>query len=224
MRAIQYMKVDYILTKQQQRILPVLALVAVLVGRTTGDVWTVVTCSYLIFIGTIFSTAPFGACHRKNTGFLLMLPATVTERVVGRFLYGLSFIVMTALFCVICMGVFSLFGCEITVVTVGLLLCNLAIGLFIVTLEYLVSYILGEGKSNWQYLGNVVRVVPGMGMFFLFMFIVGRMDEEAYVADRMEFLSQKIVSIGVLGLVAALLVMAAAIAVSVKVIEKRDYA
>lgn len=224
MRAIQYMKVDYLLTKQQQRILPILAIVAVIVGRTTGDMWTLVTCSYLIFIGTIFSTTPFGICHRKNTGFLLMLPATVAERVMGRFLYGLSFIVMTALFCVACMGVSSLFGDEITSVTVGLLLCNLALGLFIVTLEYLISYIFGEGKNNWQYLGNVVRIAPGMGMFFLFMFIVGKMDDEIYAADRMEFLSQRIVSIGALGLVAALLFMAAAIVVSVKVIEKRDYA
>lgn len=224
MRAIQYMKVDYLLSRQQQRFLPILAIVAVVSGRAFGNMMTVYICSYLIFISTVFSTAPFGSCHRKNTGFLLMLPATVTERVVGRFLYGLSFIAMTALFCVVCMGVLSLFGYEITAVAVGLLLCNLALGLFIVALEYLISYVFGEGKSNWQYLGNIVRIAPGMGMFFLFMSIMGDMDEEAYVADRMEFLSQKIVSIGALGLVAALLVMAAAIVVSVKVIEKRDYA
>ena len=224
MRAIQYMKVDYILTKQQQWILPIFAIVAVFMGREMEDMGPVVACSYLIFMGTIFSTTPFGICRRKNTGFLLMLPATVAERVVGRFLYGFSFIGMTALLSVICMGVSSLFGYEITSATVGLLLCNLALGLFIVALEYLISYIFGEGKNNWQYLGNVVRIAPGMGMFFLFMFIVERMDEETYVADRMDFLSQKIVFIGALGLAAALLVMAAAIVVSVKVIEKRDYA
>ncbi|MDE7232232.1 MAG: hypothetical protein K2N37_04070 [Lachnospiraceae bacterium] len=224
MRAIQYMKLDYMLTKQQQRILPFFAIVAVLAGRAMGDVWTMFTCSYLIFIGTMFSTAPFGICHRKNTGFLLMLPATVTERVVGRFLYGLSFIVMTALLCLACMGAFSLLGYEITAVAVGLLLCNLALGLFIVALEYLISYLFGEGKSNWQYLSNVVRVAPGMGMFFLFMFIIGRMDEETYVADRMAFLSQSVISVGVLGLVLSFLFMAATIVVSVKVIEKRDYA
>lgn len=224
MRAIQYMKVDYILTKQQQRILPFFVILAVFVGKAIGDMWTVVTCSYLIFMGTIFSVTPFGICHRKNTGFLLMLPATVAERVIGRFLYGLSFIAMTALCCVVCMGILSLFGYEITAAAVGLMLCNLALGLIIVALEYLISYIFGEGKSNWQYLGNIVRVAPGMGMFFLFMFIVGKMDEETYAADRMDFLSQRIVSIGALGLVAALLVMAAAIVVSVKVIEKRDYA
>ena len=224
MRAIKYMKVDYLLTKQTQRVLPFLALVAVVAGKGMGDVRTMFTCSYLIFMGTIFSTTPFAVCHRKNTGFLLMLPATVSERVVGRFLYGLSFIVMTALFCVACIGIFSLFGNEITSVDVGLFLCNLALGVFIVTLEYLISYLFGEGKDNWQYLGNIVRVAPGMGMFFLFMSIIGRMDEETYVTARMAFLSQEIIFIGALGLVAALLLMAAAIVVSVKVIEKRDYA
>ena len=224
MRAIQYMKVDYILTKQQQWILPIFAIVAVFMGRATEDMGPLVTCSYLIFIGTIFSTTPFAMDHRKNTGFLLMLPATVTERVLGRFLYGLSFTGMTALLSVICMGVSSLFGYEVTSVTAGLLLCNLALGLFIVALEYLISYIFGEGKDNWQYLGNIVRIAPGMGMFFLFMFIMEKMDEGTYVADRMDFLSPRIVSIGAFGLMAALFVMAAAIAVSVKVIEKRDYA
>lgn len=224
MRAINFMKIDYMLTKQQQRILPLMLVVAVLVGRTMEGVGLMVACSYLIFIGTIFSTVPFGSCNRKNTGFLLLLPSTVTERVLGRFLFGLSYIAMMAVFCVAAMGVFYLLGFEVTLVTVGFLLCNMALGLIIVALEYLLSYIFGEGKNNWQYVGNLVRIAPAMAMYFVFMYIAGRMVEEDYVADRMAFLAQQMISAGVAALGVSLLVMAVAVIVCVKVIERRDYA
>lgn len=225
MRAINFMKIDYILTKQQMRIvLPLFVIVALLGGKTMGDAWMLFLCSYLLFIGTIFSTTPFGSCQRKNMGFLLMLPGTVAERVIGRFLFGLSYIVMAVLFCAAVMGVFSLFGNEVNMLVVGLILCNTALGLFIVALEYLISYLFGEGKDNWQYLGNIVRIAPGMAMFFLSMHVVGKIGEEAYVADRMTFLSQKIVSTGLLALGVSLLVIVLSVGICVKVIEKRDYA
>ena len=225
MRAINYMKVDYMLSKQQMRIiLPVFVIVALLAGKTMGDGWMLFFCSYLLFIATIFSTTPFGICQRKNTGFLLMLPGTVAERVIGRFLFGLSYIAMAVLLCVAVMGVFSRFGYEIDVMVVGLMLCNMALGIFIVAFEYLICYLFGEGKGNWQYLGNIVRIAPGMGMFFLSMSVLGKMEEETYVVDRMEFLSRQILSVGALALGAAILVMAVFAAICVKVIERRDYA
>lgn len=224
MRAVNYMKIDYILTKQQMRIMPLMVLVALLLGRTTEDVGVMMGCSYMIFVSTIFATAPFGSCHRKNTGFLLMLPATVTERVLGRFLYGLSFLAMSALVCVAGMGVCSLLGYEVNQVMMGLFLCNMALGMFIVALEYLISYIFGEGKNNWQYVGNLVRIAPGMAMYFLFMYILGKETDEPYVAARMAFQAQRTVSVGAVMLALSLLVWAAAIVVCVKVIERRDYA
>lgn len=224
MRAIHYMKIDYMLTRQQLRIMLPLAIVAVLVGRGMGGVGVLVSCSYMLFVATLFATAPFGSCHRKNTGFLLMLPATVLERVAGRFLYGMSYVVVTVLICLAGMGVYSMFGYEITQMTIGLFLCNLALAVVIVAFEYLISYIFGEGKGNWQYLGNVVRIAPGMGMFFLFMFILGKADEEPYAMDRLEFFTQKIVSTGMLALAAAFLFTALSVVVCVKVIKGRDYA
>lgn len=225
MRAINFMKIDYMLTKQQMRIvLPLFVIVALLAGKTMGEAWMLFLCSYLLFIGTIFSTTPFGSCQRKNTGFLLMLPGTVAERVIGRFLFGLSYIVMAALFSAAVMGVCSLFGNKINMLIVGLMLCNTALGLFIVALEYLISYLFGEGKSNWQYLGNIVRIAPGMAMFFLSMSVVGKMGEETYVADRMAFLSQQIFAVGALAIGAALLILVIFAGICVKVIAGRDYA
>ena len=224
MKVISYMKIDYMLTRQQLRIMLPIAIVAVLVGKGMDGMGVMVSCCYMLFVATLFSTAPFGACHRKNTGFLLMLPGTVTERVTGRFLYGLSYIVMTVIICLAGMGVYGLLGHEITRLSVGLFLCNVALSIVIVALEYLISYLFGEGKNNWQYLGNIVRIAPGMGMFFLFMFILRKADEAAYAMDRLVFLTEKIMSAGLVALAAALLIMALAVFICVKVIEKRDYA
>jgi len=224
MRAVHYMKIDYMLTKQQMRIMPLLALVGVLVARGMEGVGALVASAYLLFMAVVFATAPFGSCHRRNTGFLLLLPATVRERVVGRFLYGLSYIGGTTLLCLGGMGVAQLLGYEITSLMLGLFLCNVAVGVFIIALEYLLFYLFAEGKDNWLYLGNIVKLVPAMAMYFLSMYVVGKMDEETYVVDRMEFLLRGIVSTGLLALAAALLFMALAAAVSVKVIGKRDYA
>ena len=104
MKVISYMKIDYMLTRQQLRIMLPIAIVAVLVGKGMDGMGVMVSCCYMLFVATLFSTAPFGACHRKNTGFLLMLPGTVTERVTGRFLYGLSYIVMTVIICLAGLG------------------------------------------------------------------------------------------------------------------------
>ncbi len=224
MRTIHYMKIDYVLTKQQLRIIPLLAVVGVLLARSMEEAGMLVACAYLLFVAVMFATAPFGICHRRNTGFLLLLPATVRERVTGRFLYGLSYIGGVTLLCLGGMGAAQLLGYEITRLTLGLFLCNAAMGVFVIALEYLFFYLFGAGKDNWPYLINLVKIAPGMAMYFLSVYVVGKMDKETYVADRMEFLAEGIVSTGLLALAAALLFMAAAAAVSVKVIGKRDYA
>ncbi len=224
MRTIHYMKIDYVLTKQQLRIIPLLAIVGVLMARSMEEVGMLVACAYLLFVAVMFATTPFGICHRRNTGFLLLLPATVRERVTGRFLYGLSYIGGVTLLCLGGMGVAQLLGYEITRLTLGLFLCNAAMGVFIIALEYLFFYLFGAGKDNWPYLINLVKIAPGMAMYFLSMYVVGKMDEETYVADRMEFLAEGIVSTGLLALAAALFFMAAAAEVSVRAIGKRDYA
>lgn len=209
MRAINYMKVDYMLSKQRDEdYFAGVCHCGAISGKNNGGWMDVV----FLFLSAVYCHNFFHNALRdlseKEYGILLMLPGTVAERVIGRFLFGLSYIAMAVLFCVAVMGVFSRFGYEIDVMVVGLMLCNMALGIFIVAFEYLICYLFGEGKGNWQYLGNIVRIAPGMGMFFLSMSVLGKMEEETYVVDRMEFLSRQILSVGALALGAAILVMA----------------
>lgn len=228
MRALYYTKIDYMLTRKQLRIVPVFFLLALLIGRSAkaGDMTLLVACSYILFIASIFSTAPFSYSGGKNRGFLLMFPATVTDRVAGRFLYGLSFVGLLGLCCVAVFGICGMMGVAIPRWTIGAGLCELAIGIVLVTLQFLFFYLFGEGKDNWQYLNNLVRTVPGMTMFFGTSYAAGEVQDAiaAGTLPDLETVTGMMMQAGVLSMAAALLLTVIAAAVCAKVISRRDYA
>lgn len=228
MRAFYFTKIDYIMTRKQMYFLPLLYLLAMVISQNAGmgDMSLLVGCSYMLFISSVFSTTPFAFSVGKNKGFLLLFPATVTDRVVGRFLFGLSFEALLGLFCGMVAGVSMLRGIRISLWMLGILLCSLAVGIVLMALEFLFFYLFGEGKDNWQYLSNIVRVAPGMALFFCASYL-SKALEDTMASDmgmEMEDLSGMFLQIGVIAIAASLLLTAAAVAVCVKVIEKRDYA
>lgn len=222
------MKIDYMMTRKQAYLVPLLFIVALVMGQNTAgeELSLLVVSSYMLFISSIFSTTPFAYNVGKNKGFLLLFPATVKDRVAGRFLYGLSFLGFLGLLCGTLVGVNMLRGIRTPLWMLGLVLCCMAVGIVLMALEFLFFYLFGEGKDNWQYLSNFVRVVPGMALFFCLCHLVGVVEDEATFDMWMQLgdLSGKFLQIGVIAVVAALLLTAAAVAVCVKVIEKRDYA
>ncbi len=228
MRALHFMKIDYMLTRKQLYIVPVFFLLALVTSRgiSEGGTSLLVACSYMLFVASIFATAPFGYCVGKNRGFLLLLPATVKDRVVGRFLYGLSFVALLSLLCGVLAGGYLLMGVEVPLWLWGVGLCEMAAGIVIMALEFLFFYLFGEGKENWQYLSNIVRVAPGMVMFFAASALVEEVQDTAASGTGMELESMtgKFMQTGVLAVAVSLLLTAVAAAVCVKVIEKRDYA
>lgn len=228
MRALYFMKVDYILTRKQFYTVPLFFAVALMVGRgmAAPEMSLLVACSYMLFVASIFTTAPFGFCAGKNRGFLLLFPATVRERVAGRFLYGLSFVTMLALLCGVFMGVYSLMGVEFPFWILAIGLWELAIGIALVALEFLFFYLFGEGKENWQYLGNIVRIAPGMALFFASNALIGELQDQAAAGSGMDLgvMTGKMMQTGIAAVAVSLLLTVVAAAVCVKVIEKRDYA
>ncbi len=231
MRALHFMKIDYMLTRKQMYFMPVFFVLAWVMGTgvSEGAMSLLVVCSYTLFVASIFSTAPFGYCVGKNRGFLLLLPATVKERVAGRFLYGLSFVGLLGVLCGILWGVYAMLGYELPLWTVALGLCELAVGILLMALEFLFFYLFGEGKENWQHLSNIVRIAPGMAMFFSMCYFVEEIDGiQGTMAVSMgidpKVFAGKFMQVGVTAIVAALLLTAVAAAVCARVIEKRDYA
>lgn len=222
MRAIQFMKIDYVIGRQQVYFLPLLYGIAVVMGVVQQSV--LITCSYMLFIAVVFSTAPFGSSAKKEVGFLVMLPSTVKDRVAGRFLFGLSYIAMTVVVSGLFMAVYHLLGYPIASWMVAFCLLNVAIGIFLMTLEFLFLYLFGAGKFNGQHLVNFVKVLPGMGMFFLASYCLGKIEEVPAV-DGIELaqIGGKLLGAGVGAVAAALVLLCAAMVLCVKAIEKRDY-
>lgn len=228
MRALHFMKIDYILTRKQLYIVPVFFILALVTssGFGKGGTSLIVAFSYMLFVASIFSTAPFSYCVGKNRGFLLLLPATVKDRVVGRFLYGLSFVALLSLLCGVLAGVYVLMGEEVPLWLWGISLCEMAAGIVLMVLEFLFFYLFGEGKENWQYLSNIVRVAPGMAMFFAVSAFIGEVQDAAASGTGMELeaMTGKLMQAGVAAVIVSLLLTAVAAAVCVKLIERRDYA
>lgn len=182
--------------------------------------------AYVIFIASIFSTAPFAYSGGKNKGFLLLFPAAVRDRVAGRFLYGLSFVAMLGLLCGALFVISGMTGVEVSHWTVAAGLCELAVGIVLVALQNLFFYLFGEGKDNWQYLSNIVRTAPGMAAFFGASALVGELQDAAAAGTLpdLETMSENLMQVGVIAVVGALLLTVIAAVVCTKVISRRDYA
>lgn len=228
MKALHFMKIDYILTRKQLYSVLVFFLLALVMSKSMseGAMAVLVACSYMLFVASIFATMPFAYCVGKSKSFLLLLPATVKDRVAGRFLYGLSFVVLLSLFCGVLVGVYTMMGVEIPLWTLAAGVCELAVVIVIMALEFLFFYLFGEGKENWQYLSNIVRVAPGMAMFFAASHLIDEAEDATVSGMGMELedLAGKLMQVGVTAVIVSLLLTAVAAAVCVKVIEKRDYA
>lgn len=228
MRALHFMKIDYTLTRKQLYSVLLFFILALVMSKTMskGAMSVLMGCSYMLFVGSVFVTMPFACCVGKSKEFLFLLPATVRDRVTGRFLYGLSFMALLGVFCGVIVGVHMIMGVEAPLWMFAVAFCEFAVVIVIMALEFLFFYLFGEGKENWQHLNNIVRVVPGMALFFASSSLIGKVQDGAVsdIGVELEDMAGKLMQAGVLAIAAALLLTAAAAAVCVKAIEKRDYA
>lgn len=243
MKALYFAKIDYIKTKRQMWFLPMgllLITAIMLFGSSAASRLYNATyvLMYSVFLALSFSTAPFGACRREDAGFMLLLPAATRDRIVGRFLYGVSMMLLAAAAGVIYMIGWMAVGSEFSLTELAVYLIALAVGILIMTVEYVFLYLFGENQGPQML--NIVRVIPAMCYFFgginLFNKILARIDMSAYLMEEFgetgdiietgDFIAAVISHLGVIsivGIVAALIVLVAAIALCVKVTEKKDY-
>ncbi len=230
MRALQFMKIDYIKTKQQAVMFPLFWLIAAIfasgsVGERPFPLITAFT--YIMFVAVIFSTAPFGACTKKDAGFLVLLPSTVADRVVGRFLYAVSLLVSS----LAVIGIMAL-ACRLAGVSISgwtLISCPviLAVSVLTIALEFDFFYLFGENKSA-QIL-SLVRMIPGMAMFFVMNSVMDNLVREkpggiaVYMAEVLNMSPAKMQAAGWACVAIAVAVFIGSILLCIKVTAKRDY-
>lgn len=220
-----YAKIDYIKTKSQLLFIPFyMGLMAVIMLSPDSDVSAISTVSvflYMIFIMIVFSTTPFGTCQRQETGFLLLLPATTWDRVFGRFLYGFSMMLIAVVCGAVGAAVYRMTGHGFSEIDLPVCLIGFAVGLFLMTAEYVFFYLFGENKG--QYLLAIVRVLPGMCFFFGTMNLSKEvlMDPDG-MKQVVETVGSRLLAIGWISVAGAVVIMLAAVLLCSKMAEKRD--
>ena len=226
MRALYFTKIDFIKTKPQMIMAPFIMLfvgLIMLFGDADGSSSNVVTLFvYTLFIAIVFSTAPFGECRRKDAGFLLLLPADTRDRVVGRFLYGISLQMIAAVLGVICAIGYRALGHESNPADWSICLIGLSVGILLMSAQYIFFYLFGE-NSGTQLL-NFARVIPGMCYFMGTLYVSNMIKEHPErVSSTMDAVIGILNRISMVGAVAAFIALVTAITLCVKMTETKDY-
>ena len=226
MRALYFTKIDFIKTKPQMIMAPFIMLFVGLImvlGSDDGSSYNAVTLFvYMLFIAIVFSTAPFGECRRKDAGFLMLLPGGTRDRVVGRFLYGISLQVSAAVLGAICVVGYRALGREGNPADLSVCLIGLSVGILLMSAQYVFFYLFGE-NSGTQLL-NFARVIPGMCYFMGALYMSNMIKEQPErVASTMKAFISRLNTISIISMAAALIVLAAAISLCIQMTEKKDY-
>ena len=224
MKALCFTKIDHIRAKQQLLLFPVgLALMIAIMLFEHIDGWNTTTLFiYELFFAIVSCTAPFGACRREDAGCLMLLPATTRDRVVGRFLYGISLLLFAAVVGGIAMIGNMALGYRYSLIELAVCLIGFSVGILIMTVEYVFLYLFGENQG--PQIINFVRVLPGMCYFFVGINLAGRLTANPEQAvDAIMFMLSHLETIAIVSIAAAIIVLVAAIMLCVKVTEKKDY-
>lgn len=226
MRALFFTKIDFIKTKHQMIMAPFIMLFINVImmygdaGRSNFDVLTLFV--YMLFVAIVFATAPFGECRRKDEGFLMLLPADTRDRVTGRFLYGVSLLMVAAVIGMISAIEYRMRGYGFGSIDLSLCLVGLSIGILLMTAEYVFFYLFGENSATQ--LLSFARVIPGLCFFMGSVFVSGMLrDNPDLAAGAIETGGSLLNTIGIVSVAAAFIVLAAAISLCVRMTERRDY-
>lgn len=224
MKALYFTKIDHMKAKQQLLLFPLgLALMIAIMLFEDIDGWNSTTLFlYEVFFAIVSCTAPFGMCRREDAGFLMLLPATTRDRIMGRFLYGISLMLFAAVIGGIAMIVNMTLGYRYSPIELTICLIGFSVGILIMAAEYAFLYLFGENQG--QQVINFMRVLPGMCYFFVGINLASRLTAHPeQAADAIMFMLSHLETIAIVSIAAALIVLVATIILCVKVTEKKDY-
>ncbi len=222
MNWVKFMKTDFLLYKYQKVVMMVFPVFVILMSIYSKDMIFII--SYLCFGVLIVSTTPYCLENRNMSTFIQMLPGSDRERVVGRYMcFGAMLLAAVAYGIGVVIVLSWIKGFPVTEYNIYFSSVALALSLIVGSVQFLVLYIAGRGKSTqWM---NILRMIPGFIFFFLINYI-GEKGKEGQVESSILGLADFFVQNKFICLIsmaaAALLVFAGCILVSVKVVQSRD--
>lgn len=230
MRALHFLKIDLCLTKMQNRTMGIFIVLAILLSIGSESLYF--GPLYMIFGSIVLSTTPFFTCQQSNNGFLLLLPATEKDRVMGRFGYGITLNFISLLIGIIITLIVSITkNADISYVApfyIGIT----AVGFIMLSLQYTLLYLIGEVKS--QQLMGIIRILPGFIFFFGNFLLIDFVKEYnpqdqtngliSWIGNCLLWLCNHLLESALIALLIVMIFFITGIFISVLVVKKRDFA
>ena len=228
MRIIRFCKIDWMIIGLQRYVFLGFAALSLLVSLSNGD-W-MFGLLYIGFGHMVLSTMPFYMRKPADNGFLLMLPASKKERVLGRFLYGISMYLALLLTAVITVAILMAQKKGSLKIFLMILAAETAAVFLVMAVQYTFMYAFGE--MNSQQLMGIIRIVPGMVFLFGGSYILqilqeimrGKRESYQFLINALSWISEHMPLCSFLAVVLGMLLLLVGIGISVKIVEKRDFA
>lgn len=177
MQAIKFLYVDILKSKVLVKVLFILIFIQFWMMKFTDSPLN--TVYYMFFVAVITSTQPFIQEQTAEVGFINMLPGTIKMRVIGRYLYALSTVLMCMIICSLNLGIYALVSKELPPFVFEGTIFGASIALLFSSIQYIIFYALGKLKS--QQLAGLIMMIPGFVMFFGVSFLASWMKENTVV-------------------------------------------
>ncbi len=210
--AIKFMKIDYALSKSQNKIFLLFIVVALLLAVNSDN--PLFISVYLTFGAVILSTTPFSLESANNMAFVNLLPSSLRNRISGRFMFAALYLFVA----LVCSEVSSLLmlGRGVTVEDRILFLFPLfmiGVAFIFITIQYVLLYAIGIRRKQ-QYM-RLICMLPGFILFGISSTISDNIKNEIFSPA---FLYYTIVIIFALGVI----FMIIGKEITIKIMSKRD--
>lgn len=219
MRPLQYLKVDWIRCKTQLRIMLAFPLISLLFlfGSNQNELFV---CEYLVFGAIIISAQPFNMEQLSESGFINMLPGTKRDRVAGRYLFALVLLIISVLLGIVVSYSYDTYrGIDFRLAMTGIWI-TFALGMVICSLQYILYYAIGKGRS--QQMMVIIRMIPAFIMFFISGYMTDMIVQGKFT--YLNWVNTHSMELSVVLVIAGILIYLMGIAVSSKLIQKKDFA
>lgn len=219
MKALQFLKIDLIRSRQQIKVLGLFVVLAFFLSK--GNIAeNSLGVMYMAFAAIIVSAQPFAIEQTSDSGFISLLPGTKRDRVMGRFLFSL----MTLLLALLAGGAILVVLSPLNFAALqssGSLFAGIAAASLIAcALQNILLYAMGKGKS--QLVMVFACMIPGFLTFLLSTTVIEKLQDPLF-ASRLSWVISHAneISVGALGI--AVIVFAAAVFASTALIKNRDF-
>lgn len=220
MNAIKFMKYDVRKSKKVLLLsIVVFTPLAILMGYNLKSVYLVFT--YMALVASIAPATLFTYEQKNDCGFDNMLPATDMERVQGRFLTGIFFIVIELIIGFVASGLLiSLSNLKMPDV-LCIILFFTGITLMYISLSNTLFWVVGK-RINQQ-LRSLLIIIPTMLFWGLANAIVLEFAEGHFINEIFAYILKHLEIVGIIMLLVGITAYIAGILICTYVVRKKDF-